>query len=146
MDELVRCSNCGATNRIPAEKAQSGKEPVCGRCKQPLTDQPPHPVEVTDSTFAEIVEKSKLPVLVDMWAPWCGPCRMIAPVLEQMAGELAGRLRIAKLNVDENQRTADRFHIQSIPALIIFKDGHEVDRIIGAFPKQEMLRRLEEYI
>ena len=146
MDELVRCFNCGATNRIPAEKAQSGKAPVCGRCKQPLNDQPPHPIEVNDSTFAEVVEKSQLPVLVDMWAPWCGPCRMIAPVLEQMAGELAGRLRIAKLNIDENQRTADRFRIQSIPALIIFKDGHEVDRMIGAFPKQEMLRRLEEYI
>jgi len=85
-------------------------------------------------------------MLVDMWAPWCGPCRQVAPVVEQLAAELAGRMRVAKLNVDENPVTSARFQIQSIPALLVFKGGREVDRIVGAQPKSEILRRVERMI
>jgi thioredoxin 2 len=140
--QLMKCNACGATNRVPREKLTRGRAPVCGRCKSPLTADA-KPLTVTDATFADLVERSPLPVLVDMWAPWCGPCRMIAPVLDNLASELAGRVRIAKLNVDENPVTSSRFQIQSIPALLILKDGREVDRIIGAQPKSEIVRRLE---
>lgn len=142
---LIRCSQCGANNRVPPEKLQSGVEPVCGRCKQPLSLRPP-PLAVTDTTFAREVERSPLPVLVDMWAPWCGPCRMLTPIIEELAAELAGRMRVAKLNVDENPGTAERFRIQSIPAMLVFKDGREVDRMIGAQPKSEILRRVQSIL
>jgi thioredoxin len=87
-----------------------------------------------------------LPVLVDMWAEWCGPCRMIAPAIEQLATELAGRVRVGKMNIDENQTTPSRFGVRSIPTLLVFKGGREVDRLVGAMPKQEILRRLEPHI
>jgi thioredoxin 2 len=143
--QLIRCSNCGTMNRVPPEKLQAGLEPICGRCKKPLTAHP-KPVQITDANFANEVERSLLPVLVDMWAPWCGPCRQVAPVVEELATELAGRMRVAKLNVDENPATATRFRVQSIPALLIFKDGSEKDRIIGAQPKSEILRRVQRMI
>jgi thioredoxin len=101
---------------------------------------------VTDANFAEEVERSPLPVLVDMWAEWCGPCRIIAPAIEQLAAELAGRLRVAKLNIDENPATPSRFGVRSIPTLLVFKDGREADRLVGAMPKQEILRRLQAFI
>ena len=143
--EMVRCGNCGANNRVPLEEIRAGLAPICGRCKKPLTLHPT-PVAITDANFADQVEGSLLPVLVDMWAPWCGPCLQLAPVVEQLAVELSGRMRVAKLNVDENPVTAQRFHIQSIPALVIFKAGREIDRIIGAQPKPEILRRVQRFI
>jgi thioredoxin len=103
-------------------------------------------VIATDTNFAAEVEQSKLPVLVDMWAAWCGPCRMIAPTIEQLAGELAGRVRVAKLNVDENPNTAERFNVRSIPTLLVVKDGREVDRLVGALPREEILRRLQAFM
>jgi thioredoxin 2 len=142
---LIRCRVCGATNRVPREQLQAGLQPVCGRCKGTLSVDG-KPLDVTDRDFAEEVEKSPLPVLVDMWAPWCGPCRFVTPAVEELAAELAGRLRVAKLNVDQNPATAARFNIQSIPALLVFKGGREVDRIIGAQSKAELRRRLERLI
>jgi thioredoxin len=104
------------------------------------------PVTVTDATFSAAVERSSIPVLVDLWAPWCGPCRMISPVIEELAAEMAGRVRIAKLNIDENPATADRFNIRSIPALLFFRGGHEVDRMVGVRGKAEIARRLEQLL
>ncbi|HTG18079.1 MAG TPA: thioredoxin [Blastocatellia bacterium] len=143
--QVIACSSCGAKNRVPLQKVQSGLEPICGRCKSPLSISA-HPVTVTDATFAQEVERSPLPVLVDMWAEWCGPCRMIAPAIEQLAAELAGRVRVTKLNIDENPATPSRFGVRSIPTLLIFKDGREADRLVGAMPKQEILRRLQAFI
>ena len=143
--KVITCPSCGANNRVPTEKLSEGLAPVCGRCKSPLSASG-HPVTVTDANFAEEVERSLLPVLLDMWAPWCGPCRMIAPVIEQLAGELAGRVKVAKLNTDENPMTGSRFNVRSIPTLLVLKDGKEIDRLVGAMPKQEILRRLQAVI
>jgi len=101
-------------------------------------------VTVTDATFATDVERSPLPVLVDAWAPWCGPCRMIAPVIDELATEMAGRVRVVKLNVDDNPRTAARFDLRSIPTLLVLRGGREVDRLVGVQPKHEIARRLEK--
>ncbi len=96
---------------------------------------PSKPVAVSDESFRRDVLESDLPVLVDLWAPWCGPCHMIAPVVEKLAGEYAGRLKVAKLNVDENPATANAYHVQGIPTLLIFRGGRVVDRIVGAAPE-----------
>jgi thioredoxin 2 len=118
-----------------------GLQPVCGKCKTPLPLSH-KPAVVTDATFAAQVEQSPVPVLVDMWAPWCGPCKMIAPLLEELASELGGRVRVLKLNVDDNPRTAARFNVQGIPSLLLFNGGREVDRMVGVQPKDEILRHL----
>jgi thioredoxin 2 len=142
MTRLIRCPSCGVTNRVPMDKVEAGLRPVCGRCKtrMPVDTEP---VIVTDATFAEEIERSSLPVLLDMWAPWCGPCRMISPVIDELAKEMAGRVRFAKLNVDENPSTAARFRVGSIPTLLVLKAGREVDRIVGVQPKLEIARRLD---
>lgn len=140
---IVRCPTCGANNRVPREKIETGLAPVCGRCKTGLPIRLP-PVTVTDATFAVEVEKSPLPVLLDMWAPWCGPCRAVGPVIDELAGELIGRVRVGKLNIDENPATAARFGVSSIPTLLVFKNGREVDRVVGVQPKAEIVRRLEQ--
>ena len=101
------------------------------------------PVEVNDSNFDQMVLQSKTPVLVDFWAVWCGPCRMVAPVVEELAGEYEGKVTFAKLNVDENPKTASQYGIMSIPTLFIFKDGAPVSNIIGFRPKAEMKRNLD---
>lgn len=105
------------------------------------------PVVVTDETFEEEVEKSELPVLLDCWAPWCGPCLMLAPTVDQIAEEQAGVIKVAKLNVDENPKTAQKFGIMSIPTILILKNGSVVDKLIGVQPKatiEEHLAKLQE--
>jgi thioredoxin 2 len=139
--QLIRCPSCGATNRVPQEKIDRGLTPVCGRCKTPLA-APLKPVTVTDATFAAEVERSPVPVLLDLWAPWCGPCRMIAPTIDELATEMKGRVRFATLNVDENPATAGRFNVSSIPTLLVLRGGREVDRLVGVQPKAEIARRL----
>ena len=141
---MVVCPACGATNRVPGDKVAQGLAPVCGKCKTPLPAGRPQPV--TDASFAQDVERSPLPVLMDAWAPWCGPCHVIAPVIDQLATELAGRVRVVKLNVDENPQTAARFNLRSIPTLLVLKSGREVDRLVGVQPKQEIAQRLEQAI
>jgi thioredoxin 2 len=140
--QLIRCPSCGVTNRVPLEKVESGLKPVCGRCKTPIPVDH-KPLTVTDATFSAEVESSPLPVLLDMWASWCGPCQKIAPMIDELASEMGGRVRFAKLNVDENPATASRFHVRSIPTLLVLKGGQEVDRIVGVQPKSEIARRLE---
>lgn len=142
---MIRCVVCGATNRVPSTKLDAGARPRCGRCKAPLNVDT-QPLVASDATFAREIEGSPLPVLLDAWAPWCGPCRMIAPVIEELAAEWAGRVRVAKLNVDENPATAARFELRSIPTLLVFENGREVDRIVGLQPKSEIVRRLERFV
>jgi thioredoxin 2 len=137
----IRCPACGATNRVPPEKLAEGRRPVCGRCRAPLPVSD-GPVTVTDATFAAEVERSPLPVVVDLWAGWCAPCRMIAPAIDELAHQMAGRVRFAKVNIDENPATAARFNVRSIPTLLVLKGGQEVDRIVGVQPKAEIERRL----
>ena len=139
---MISCPRCGAVNRVPLALVREGREPVCGKCRASLPVET-GPITVTDATFAAEVERSPVPVLVDLWAPWCGPCHMLAPVIDQIAAEMAGRVRVAKLNVDENPRTAGRFAVQGIPTLLVMKGGQEVDRIVGVQPKPEIVRRLE---
>jgi|ERR1700752_4280940 len=147
--QVVVCSKCAAKNRVD-ESRLATSEAKCGRCGAKLegvvTSASPmdsKPVTISDRTFErEVLQMSGRPVLVDCWAPWCGPCRMIAPILDQLAAESQGRYRIAKLNVDDNPQTASRFQIASIPTMLIFKDGKLIDRLIGAQPKQAIAERL----
>lgn len=104
------------------------------------------PVTITDQNFAEEVTKSNLPVLIDFWAVWCGPCRAIAPIVEQLADEYDGKVKIGKLDVDENPETAVKFGVRSIPTLLIFKNGQVVDTIIGAVQKQVIVQKITPYI
>ena len=124
---IVQCPHCGRKNRVPA--AADGS-PRCGNCHRPL----PWLAEAGDDTYAEVVEKSALPVLIDFWAPWCGPCRMVSPVLEQLTTEMAGRVKLVKINVDESPRLAERFTVQAIPTLMIMRRGEVVARQPGAAP------------
>ena len=139
---MVRCAACGAKNRIPKNRLH--ESPICGRCHTPISisSSLASPVDVTDQTFNQEVLSHTGPVLVDCWAPWCGPCKMVAPVLDQLASEYEGRVKIAKLNVDENPMTASQFGIQSIPTMLFFKSGKQFDRLVGALPKQEIERHM----
>ena len=143
--DIIECGSCGAKNRVSADRIASGEMPVCGRCKAPLSIAAA-PIVVTESTFAEIVERSPVPVLIDLWAPWCGPCRMLTPALDQIAKSMAGRVRVAKVNVDENPRLAQRFDARSIPLLVIMKNGREVDRMVGVQPAQQIAQRLQAFV
>ena len=149
---IVTCRQCGTKNRVE-ERAAEVRRPVCGKCGAALDAaaagagggevDTSRPRTVTDATFKqEVLAAGKLPVLVDCWAEWCGPCRIIAPVLDQLAAESGGRYLIAKLNVDENPRTSAEFRIQSIPTLLVFKNGALVDRMVGVQSKQAIAARL----
>src|SRR2546430_4577688 len=105
-----------------------------------------HPVAVTDATFGHEVEQQKGLIVVDFWATWCGPCHMVAPVLEQLAGEYAGRAKVAKVDVDSNQRTAMRFNVRSIPSILFFKDGQHVDTVVGAVPKATLEGKIKQHL
>lgn len=145
--QVVVCNKCGVKNRVEESKLATSAA-KCGRCGATLDvgaagAPDAKPAVVTDQTFdREVLQATGPPVLVDYWAPWCGPCRLIAPVLEQLAAESQGRYRIAKLNVDENPQVASRYQISSIPTMLIFKDGKIVDRLIGVQPKQAIEERL----
>ena len=139
---IIPCPNCNTRNRVPRDRL--GDKPVCAKCRNPLMPGGvfDRPVLATDRTFSDVVLSSPHPVVVDCWAPWCGPCRMVAPILDQLASEYAGRIKIAKLNVDENHMTASQYSTQSIPTLLFFVGGKLVDRLVGALPKAEIERHV----
>ena len=139
---IYHCAACGKSNRILRSRIKD--DPSCGSCKQKVF--PRRPVTISDASWKKEVEQSPIPVLVDFWAPWCGPCRAVAPMLEALAGERAGKLKIAKLNVDENPRSAARFAVQAIPTMILFRGPIEVDQIRGALPKAALEARLARAI
>lgn len=129
---IVRCPHCHKANRVrPAAEGT----PRCGSCHKPL----PWLVDASAATFNDETNSS-VPVLVDLWAPWCGPCKMMTPALEQLARERAGRLKIVKVNVDDEPQLASRFGVQGIPLLVLLRDGSEVDRLTGAAPPAQLSR------
>jgi thioredoxin 2 len=136
-DALIRCPHCGRRNRVPA--VASGT-PRCGNCHRPL----PWIVDAGDDDFASVAEAASVPVLVDLWAPWCGPCRMVSPALEQIAADRAGELKLVKVNVDTAPALQQRFGVQSIPTLLLLRDGQLAARQVGAPPAPQLRAWLEQ--
>ncbi|WP_081495313.1 thioredoxin [Leptospirillum ferrooxidans] len=137
MSTPVRCPACGVVNNV--DPGRPG--PRCGACKAPLPVGGA-PITVTDASYQALVLSSPVPVLLDLWAPWCGPCRMVAPILEQLAKKYNGKITVAKLNVDENPDTAQRLEARSIPLMVYFKNGVPVQRLVGAMGLSEIERSL----
>jgi len=138
-DSVATCPQCGAKNRLKA--APPDQIPICGKCKGSL----PWIVTGTDISFRKELETSA-PVLVDFWAEWCAPCRMTAPVLEDVARDKAGQVKVVKINIDQNPTTATQYHVQSIPTLILFKNGRPVETLVGAMSKDALLQRLSPHL
>lgn len=132
----IACPHCQSINRVPAAKLMD--HPNCGRCQKPLFTG--EPVELTATTFARHQERSDLPLLVDFWAPWCGPCKMMAPQFQQAARLLEPRIRLAKVNTEAEPGLATQFGIRSIPTLVLFRNGREVARQAGAMGAQDIVR------
>ena len=139
---LLACPRCLTANRVPA--ARLGDDPKCGKCGAPLLDG--KPVALDDATFEQFVSRSELPVVVDFWAAWCGPCRMMAPAFEQAAGELKTRVRFAKLDTENAQGVAARFGIRSIPTMILYRGGREAARVSGAMDARSIANWLSQQL
>lgn len=137
----IACPACGASNRVPAERL--AQQPKCGKCGEALFAG--HPVEINDANFAAMVSGTDLPVVVDCWASWCGPCQRFAPVFSEAAEKLEPKFRLAKLDTDTNQQTAARLGIRSIPTLILFKGGKEAARISGAMPLGPFMEWVQQH-
>ena len=133
---LVVCPHCATLNRVPDDRLHDA--PVCGQCGQEVL--PPAPISLTDASFARFIAKSELPVVVDFWAEWCGPCKMMAPQFAQAAKLLQGRAVLAKVDTDANPQVSVRSRIRSIPTLALYRGGQEVKRQSGVMPAQELVR------
>jgi thioredoxin 2 len=142
--QVIRCPACGQANRVPP--VGSGQKAVCGKCKAPLERDSragSSPIVLTDATFDAAIRDGG--VVVDFWAAWCGPCRIIGPVIDALAAERTD-VRFGKLNVDENPRTASRFGVQGIPLLIFFRNGAEAGRVVGAVPRAQIETAIQRYL
>ena len=141
-DMIIRCLSCGTKNRMPENRLS--EKPLCGKCKAPLIipGEDEKPVTVSDADFERDVLSYPGAVLLDCWAPWCAPCKAVAPVLDELAVEYSGRIKIAKLNVDDNPLTSSRYSVRSIPTMLLFKDGKEVNRMVGALPREEIEKNI----
>ncbi len=137
----ISCPSCKSTNRIPNERL--GDKPKCGKCKKPLFQG--KPIELTAANVATTLHHNEIPVLVDCWAPWCGPCRNFAPIFEQAAQTFEPKLRLAKLNTEDEQAVAGRWQIRSIPTLILFKQGKEFARTSGAMSLTQLTQWLQQH-
>jgi thioredoxin 1 len=135
---LTVCEACGTPNQVEPERKGDA---LCGSCKAPLKFYG-DVLEGSDATFQKEVLQSKRPVLVDFWAPWCMPCKMLTPILHEVAKEADGRVKVVKINTDDNGGVPSQFGIMSIPTLILFKDGEVVERLVGAVPKKKILEML----
>lgn len=138
----IVCPHCQSVNRIPSERL--AQHPRCGKCKEALFGG--HPVELTASSFQQHISRNDIPVVVDFWAAWCGPCKMMAPAFAQAAVSLEPRVRLAKLNTEQEQGIAAQYNIRSIPTLIIFKGGHEIARQAGAMSAADIARWISSHI
>jgi len=142
-NSVIRCASCGQPNRLPL--LAPGKKAICGKCKSPLEPLPAgSPVTLTDSSLDSVVGSGRA-LLVDFWAAWCGPCRTIAPIIEAMARE-RNDVTFAKLNVDENPASASRFRISGIPTMILFRDGTEKGRVVGAVGRRELEQAIARHL
>lgn len=141
---IIACSNCKTKNRILLSRM--GDRPICAKCKTSLAGIPYSTVNITDGMFQKEVIQHKGAVLVDCWAPWCGPCRSIGPMLEDLAREYAGQIKIVKINMDENPATGAQYYIQSIPTMLFFKYGKLVDTVTGALPKSAIIKKIESFL
>jgi len=139
---IVPCPHCDAANRVPSERLDEG--PTCGKCKRRLFEG--HPLALTDDNFDLHLQRSELPLVVDFWAPWCGPCRMMAPAYEQAAARIEPRARLAKVDTEQNQMLAQRYGIRSIPTLAIFKGGRLVASQPGAMGLPQLLQWIGGYL